>query len=303
MTSRIDHIFNRVTLRYGDLTDSSNLLNVLTEIKNTYPDIERLEVYNLGAMSHVKISFEMPEYTCDVDAMGTLRLLEALRTCGIPLEKSRFYQASTSEMFGKVQEIPQKETTPFYPRSPYGVAKMYSHWITKNYRESYGMYACSGILFNHESPRRGHNFVTRKITLALGNILTGKQEALSLGNINSLRDWGHAKDYVKGMYLMLQQDKPDDYVLSTNEYHSVREFVEKSFALRGFDIKWKGEGANEVGYDVSTGRELVFILEKYFRPSEVEELLGDSTKARTELGWEPIYTFDELVREMVENDC
>ena len=303
MTSRIDHIFNRVTLRYGDLTDSSNLLNVLTEIKNTYPDIERLEVYNLGAMSHVKISFEMPEYTCDVDAMGTLRLLEALRTCGIPLEKSRFYQASTSEMFGKVQEIPQTETTPFYPRSPYGVAKMYSHWITKNYRESYGMYACSGILFNHESPRRGHNFVTRKITLALGNILTGKQEALSLGNINSLRDWGHAKDYVKGMYLMLQQDKPDDYVLSTNEYHSVREFVEKSFALRGFDIKWKGEGANEVGYDVSTGRELVFILEKYFRPSEVEELLGDSTKARTELGWEPIYTFDELVREMVENDC
>jgi GDPmannose 4,6-dehydratase len=303
MTSRIDHIFNRVTLRYGDLTDSSNLLNVLTEIKNTYPDIERLEVYNLGAMSHVKISFEMPEYTCDVDAMGTLRLLEALRTCGIPLEKSRFYQASTSEMFGKVQEIPQKETTPFYPRSPYGVAKMYSHWITKNYRESYGMYACSGILFNHESPRRGHNFVTRKITLALGNILTGKQEALSLGNINSLRDWGHAKDYVNGMYLMLQQDKPDDYVLSTNEYHSVREFVERAFALRGFDIKWKGEGANEVGYDVSTGRELVFILEKYFRPSEVEELLGDSTKARTELGWEPIYTFDELVREMVENDC
>jgi GDPmannose 4,6-dehydratase len=303
MTSRIDHIFNRVTLRYGDLTDSSNLLNVLTEIKNTYPDIERLEVYNLGAMSHVKISFEMPEYTCDVDAMGTLRLLEALRTCGIPLEKSRFYQASTSEMFGKVQEIPQKETTPFYPRSPYGVAKMYSHWITKNYRESYGMFACSGILFNHESPRRGHNFVTRKITLALGNILKGKQESLSLGNINSLRDWGHAKDYVKGMYLMLQQDKPDDYVLSTNEYHSVREFVEKSFALRGFDIKWKGEGANEVGYDFSTGRELVFIMEKYFRPSEVEELLGDSTKARTELGWEPIYTFDELVREMVENDC
>ena len=303
MTSRVDHIFDRLTLRYGDLTDSSNLLNVLTEIKREHPDIERLEVYNLGAMSHVKISFEMPEYTCDVDAMGTLRLLEAIRTCGIPLDKIRFYQASTSEMFGKVQEIPQKETTPFYPRSPYGVAKLYSHWITKNYRESYNMYACSGILFNHESPRRGHNFVTRKITIAIGNILKGKQNSLVLGNINSLRDWGHAKDYVKGMYLMLQQDKPDDYVLSTNEYHSVREFVEKSFALRGFDIKWKGEGANEVGYDVSTGRELVFILEKYFRPSEVEELLGDSTKARTELGWEPIYTFDELVREMVENDC
>ena len=303
MTSRVDHIFDKLILRYGDLTDSSNLLNVLSEIKNTYPDIERLEVYNLGAMSHVKISFEMPEYTCDVDAMGTLRLLEAIRTCGIPLDKIRFYQASTSEMFGKVQEIPQKETTPFYPRSPYGVAKMYSHWITKNYRESYGMYSCSGILFNHESPRRGHNFVTRKITIALGNILKGKQEALYLGNINSLRDWGHAKDYIKGMYLMLQQDKPEDYILSTNEYHSVREFVEKSFALKGFDIKWKGEGVNEVGYDANTGRELVFISEKYFRPSEVEELLGYSTKARTELGWEPSCSFDELVGEMVENDC
>jgi GDPmannose 4,6-dehydratase len=303
MTSRVDHIFDRLHLRYGDLTDSSNLLNILSEIKNVYPNIERLEVYNLGAMSHVKISFEMPEYTCDVDAMGTLRLLEAIRTCGIPLDKIRFYQASTSEMFGKVQEVPQKETTPFYPRSPYGVAKMYSHWITKNYRESYGMYACSGILFNHESPRRGHNFVTRKITIALGNILKGKQETLSLGNINSLRDWGHAKDYIKGMYLMLQQDKPDDYILSTNEYHSVREFVEKSFALKGFDIKWKGDGVKEIGYDVNTGRDLVFILEKYFRPSEVEELLGDSTKARTELGWEPSYSFDELVKEMVENDC
>ena len=302
MTSRIDHIFDNLTLRYGDLTDSSNILNVLTNIKNTYPDIERLEVYNLGAMSHVKISFEMPEYTCDVDAMGTLRLLEAIRTCGIPLDKIRFYQASTSEMFGKVQEIPQRETTPFYPRSPYGVAKLYSHWITKNYRESYGMYACSGILFNHESPRRGHNFVTRKITIALGNILKGKQERLVLGNIHSMRDWGHAKDYVNGMYLMLQQDKPDDYILSTNEYHSVKEFVEKSFKLGGFDIGWRGEGVDEVGYDVNTGRELVSISEKYFRLAEVEELLGDSTKARTELGWEPKYTFDELVREMVESD-
>ena len=303
MTSRVDHIFDRLTLRYGDLTDSSNLLNVLTEIKREHPDIERLEVYNLGAMSHVKISFEMPEYTCDVDAMGTLRLLEAIRTCGIPLDKIRFYQASTSEMFGKVQEIPQKETTPFYPRSPYGVAKLYSHWITKNYRESYNMYACSGILFNHESPRRGHNFVTRKITIAIGNILKGKQNSLVLGNINSLRDWGHAKDYVKGMYLMLQQDKPEDYILSTNECHTVREFIEKSFALKGFDIKWKGEGINEVGYDANTGRELVFISDKYFRPTEVEELLGDSTKARNELGWVPKYSFDELVREMVENDC
>ena len=303
MTSRVDHIFDRLTLRYGDLTDSSNLLNVLTEIKRVHPDIERLEVYNLGAMSHVKISFEMPEYTCDVDAMGTLRLLEAIRTCGIPLDKIRVYQASTSEMFGKVQEIPQKETTPFYPRSPYGVAKLYSHWITKNYRESYNMYACSGILFNHESPRRGHNFVTRKITIAIGNILKGKQNSLVLGNINSLRDWGHAKDYVKGMYLMLQQDKPEDYILSTNECHTVREFIEKSFALKGFDIKWKGEGINEVGYDANTGRELVFISDKYFRPTEVEELLGDSTKARNELGWVPKYSFDELVREMVENDC
>ena len=297
ITSRIDHIFDKLTLRYGDLTDSSNILNVLTNIKNTYPDIERLEVYNLGAMSHVKISFEMPEYTCDVDAMGTVRLLEVIRACGIPLNKIRFYQASTSEMFGKVQEIPQRETTPFYPRSPYGVAKLYSHWITKNYRESYGMYACSGILFNHESPRRGHNFVTRKITIALGNILKGKQEKLVLGNIHSMRD------YVNGMYLMLQQDKPDDYILSTNEYHNVKEFVEKSFKLGGFDIGWRGEGVDEVGYDVNTGRELVSISEKYFRPAEVEELLGDSTKARTELGWKPKYTFDELVREMVESDC
>ena len=303
ITTRVDHIFDKLVLRYGDLTDSSNLLNILTEIKNTYPLLERLEVYNLGAMSHVKISFEMAEYTCDVDAMGTLRLLEATITCGIPLDKIRFYQASTSEMFGKVVEVPQKETTPFYPRSPYGVAKLYSHWITKNYRESYGMYACSGILFNHESPRRGHNFVTRKITLALGNILNGKQDKLVLGNINSLRDWGHAKDYVNGMYLMLQQETPDDYILSTNEYHTVREFVEKSFALKGYNIRWKGQDVNEIGYDVTTDRELIFISDKYFRPAEVEELLGDSSKARNELNWTPKYTFDELVREMVENDC
>jgi len=302
-TSRIDHIFNKITLRYGDLTDSSNLLGVLMEIKNKYDDLDRLEVYNLGAMSHVKISFEMPEYTCDVDAMGTLRLLESIRTSGISLDKIRFYQASTSEMFGKVVEVPQKETTPFYPRSPYGVAKLYSHWITKNYRESYNMYACSGILFNHESPRRGHNFVTRKITIALGNILNGKQDKLVLGNINSLRDWGHAKDYVEGMWLMLQQDSPDDYVLSTKEYHSVREFIEKAFGLKGFSIVWKGSGVNEIGYDEKTGRELIFISEKYFRPTEVDELLGDSTKARTELGWTQKYSFDELVNEMVESDC
>jgi GDPmannose 4,6-dehydratase len=265
--------------------------------------MERLEVYNLGAMSHVKISFEMPEYTCDVDAMGTLRLLESIKTSCIPLEKIRFYQASTSEMFGKVVEVPQKETTPFYPRSPYGVAKLYSYWITKNYRESYGMFACSGILFNHESPRRGHNFVTRKITIALGNILKGKQDKLVLGNINSLRDWGHAKDYVEGMWRMLQTEVADDYILSTNEYHSVREFVEKAFALKGFNIKWKGFGINEIGYDDNTGRELIFISEKYFRPAEVDELLGDSTRARAELGWTPSHTFEELVAEMVELDC
>jgi GDPmannose 4,6-dehydratase len=302
-TTRVDHIFDKLILRYGDLTDSSTLLNILMEIKNTYPLLERLEVYNLGAMSHVKISFEMPEYTCDVDAMGTLRLLEAIKTCGVSFDKVRFYQASTSEMFGKVVEIPQKETTPFYPRSPYGVAKLYSHWITKNYRESYGMFACSGILFNHESPRRGHNFVTRKITIALGNIVKGTQDKLVLGNINSLRDWGHAKDYVNGMYLMLQQEKPDDFILSTNEYHTVREFIEKSFALKGYNIKWKGQGVNEIGYDENTDRELIFISDKYFRPAEVEELLGDNTKAKKELGWTSKYSFDELVREMVENDC
>ena len=287
-TGRIDHIFDQLFLRYGDLTDSSNLFNVLTEIKNTYPDITRLEVYNLGAMSHVKVSFELPEYTCDVDAMGTLRLLEACRTCGVPLSKIRFYQASTSEMYGKVVEVPQTERTPFYPRSPYGVAKLYAFWITKNYREAYNMYACSGILFNHESPRRGHNFVTRKVTIALGNILNGKQDRLVLGNINSLRDWGHAKDYVKGMWLMLQQENADDYVLATNEYHSVREFVERAFFQKGIKMGWKGEGIEEIGYNMDTGKEYVFISEKYFRPAEVDELLGDSTKAKEELGWVPM---------------
>jgi GDPmannose 4,6-dehydratase len=303
-THRIEHIFSKLVLRYGDLTDGINLLNVLVEIKNKYgADLDRLEVYNLAAMSHVKVSFEIPDYTCSVDAAGTLRMLESIRNSGIPLEKVRFYQASTSELYGKVVEVPQKETTPFYPRSPYGVAKLYGFWITKNYRESYGMYACSGILFNHESPRRTHNFVTRKITLALGNILRGTQDKLVLGNLNSLRDWGHAKDYVRGMWLILQQDAPDDYVLSTNEYHSVREFVEKTFKMRGFNIKWKGEGVNEVGYDETTGRELVFVSEKYFRPAEVDELLGDSTKARTNLGWTPEYSFDTLVQEMVQADC
>jgi len=299
-TKRIDHIFDRLNLRYGDLTDSTSLTNILSEIGRL--EFDRLEVYNLAAMSHVKVSFDMPEYTGDADAIGVLRLLEALRTSSIDHGKIRFYQASTSEMYGQVAEVPQKETTPFHPRSPYGVAKVYGHWITKNYRESYGLFACSGILFNHESPRRGHTFVTRKITIALGNILAGKQDRLVLGNIHSLRDWGHAKDYVKGMWLMLQQDTPDDYVLSTNEYHSVKEFVEKSFGLRGFHIEWKGEGENEVGFDKITGRELVFVSRKYYRPAEVEELLGDSTKARTILGWTPECSFDDLVKDMVEAD-
>jgi GDPmannose 4,6-dehydratase len=302
-TDRIELILNQITLRYGDLSDSVNLLNILNEIKNTYTSIDRLEIYNLAAMSHVKVSFDMPEYTGDIDAIGVLRLLESARNCGIPLEKIRFYQASTSELYGKVIEVPQKETTPFYPRSPYGVAKLYGYWIVKNYREAYGMHACSGILFNHESPRRGHNFVTRKITIGLNKILKGLETKLVLGNINSLRDWGHAKDYVEGMWRILQRDTPDDYVLSTNEYHSVREFIEKSFALKGFNIQWKGEGINEIGYDSNTGRELIVISEKYFRPTEVDELLGDSTKARTELGWKCNYSFDDLVKEMVETDC
>ncbi len=302
-THRIEHIFNHphLILKYGDLTDSSNLLQIISDIKNKHLEMERLEIYNLGAMSHVKVSFEMPEYTGEVDALGTLRLLEAIRSSGIQ-DKIRFYQASTSEMFGKVQEVPQRETTPFYPRSPYGVAKLYAHWITKNYRESYNLFTCSGLLFNHESPRRAHNFVTRKVTIGLGKILRGEIDRLILGNLDAKRDWGHAKDYVYGMYLMLQQDKPDDYVLSTNEMHSVREFVEKTFALKGFDIEWKGEGLEEVGYDKKTGRELIFVSEKYFRPAEVEELLGDSSKARRELGWSPKISFDQLVKEMVEYD-
>lgn len=301
-TCRVDHLFDKLHLRYGDLADSVNILNVLNEISREHSTLDRLEVYNLGAMSHVKISFDMPEYVADVDGIGVLRLLEALRNCSIPQTKIRFYQASTSELYGKVVETPQTEKTPFYPRSPYGVAKLYGHWITQNYRESYGMYACSGILFNHESPRRGHNFVTRKITIALGKIMKGEQERLTLGNLDSLRDWGHSKDYVYGMWLMLQQETPCDYVLSTNEYHSVREFVERAFSLKGFCIKWKGSGTNEIGYDEKTGRELVFVSEAYFRLSEVDALLGDSTKARTELGWVSKYSFDELVQEMVAAD-
>jgi GDPmannose 4,6-dehydratase len=309
-TQRIDHVYDNpnLILRYGDLSDSSCISSIVNEIKYKYfsstinEKEDRFEIYNLGAMSHVAVSFEMPEYTGNIDALGTLRLLITLKDLNLN-SIVRFYQASTSELYGKVVEVPQNENTPFYPRSPYGVAKLYAHWITKNYREAYGMYACSGILFNHESNRRGKTFVTRKITICLGNILKGKQERLVLGNLDAKRDWGHARDYVEGMWLMLQQDKPDDFVLSTNEFHTVREFVEKSFALKGFNIQWKGSGTDEIGYDANTGRELIFISDKYFRPAEVEELLGDSTKARTILGWTPKCTFDELVKEMVESDC
>jgi len=302
-TSRIEHLFDKLNLRYGDLTDGTNLINIFNEIKNKYNEkIERLEVYNLGAMSHVKISFDSPEYTANVDAIGTLKMLETIRNCGIELNKIRFYQASTSELYGKVLEVPQTELTQFNPRSPYAVAKLYAHYITKNYRDAYNLYCCCGILFNHESYRRGHNFVTRKITMALGNIVKGTQDKLVLGNIDSLRDWGHAKDYIEGMWLMLQQDKPDDYILSSNTYHSVREFVEKCFALKGFNIMWKGIGVNEIGYDTNTMRELIFISEKYFRPAEVEELLGCSDKARNVLGWNPQISFDMMIKEMVDYD-
>ena len=303
-THRIEHLYDNknLILKYGDMTDAANLLMILAKIKNTHPNMERLEIYNLAAMSHVKVSFEMPIYTGQADGIGVLNLLEAIRSNGL-IKKTRFYQASTSELYGKVQEIPQKETTPFYPRSPYGVAKLYGFWITKNYRESYNMFACNGILFNHESKRRGPTFVTRKITRGLNMILTGERDKLIMGNINAKRDWGHAKDYCEGMWLMLQHDKPDDYILSTNEFHSVREFIEKAFSLKGFNIKWKGKGINEIGYDEKTGRELIFISERYFRPTEVDELLGDSTKARTVLGWKHKYSFDDLVKEMVKNDC
>ena len=303
-TQRIAHLYDNTNfiLKYGDMTDSPNLLMIMHEIKSMYEDFERLEIYNLAAMSHVKVSFEMPEYCANADGVGVLRLLEAIRSSGI-MDKCRFYQASTSELYGLVQEIPQKETTPFYPRSPYGVAKLYGYWITKNYRESYNMFACNGILFNHESPRRGPTFVTRKITRGLNMILKGERDCLVMGNLDAKRDWGHAKDYVEGMWKMLQVDKPDDYVLSTNEFHSVREFIEKAFALKGFQIKWKNKGIKEIGYDEHTGRELIFVSEKYFRPAEVEELLGNSSKARNELKWTPKCTFDQLVKEMVTFDC
>lgn len=303
-TGRIENIFSnkRLVLHYGDLTDSTCLVSVLASIKTKYPDMTRLEIYNLAAQSHVKVSFEIPEYTADTDAFGTLKLLEAIRINHLEYI-ARFYQASTSELYGLVQEIPQKETTPFYPRSPYGVAKLYGYWIVKNYRESYGMFACNGILFNHESERRGHNFVTRKVTIGLGKILRGETDRLTMGNIDSQRDWGHAQDYVEGMWRILQHDQPEDFVLSTGKMYSVRKFIETAFDLKGIHIVWKGEGVDEVGYDVNTGREYIFIDPKYFRPAEVELLIGDSTKARTVLGWQPQIEFDELVQRMVMADC
>lgn len=299
-TARIDHLIEgepgregRFVLHHGDMTDSSSLTHILQKVK---PD----EVYNLAAQSHVAVSFEEPEYTANSDAMGALRLLEAIRFLGLG-EKTRFYQASTSELYGLVQEVPQRETTPFHPRSPYAVAKLYAYWITVNYREAYGLYACNGTLFNHESPLRGETFVTRKITRALARIKLGTQSELRLGNMDAKRDWGHARDYVKMMWLMLQQDKPEDYVIATGEQYSVREFVARAAEVLGMTITFEGEGVDEVGRDES-GRVIVRVDPQYFRPAEVETLLGDASKARQQLGWEPETSFDELVREMVESD-
>jgi GDPmannose 4,6-dehydratase len=297
-TERIDHLYQdphdshtRFLLHYGDMTDSTNIIRIMQEVA---PD----EVYNLAAQSHVHVSFETPEYTANADALGPLRILEAIRI--LKMEgKTRFYQASTSELYGLVQETPQRETTPFYPRSPYAVAKLYAYWITVNYREAYSMYACNGILFNHESPIRGETFVTRKIARAAAAIGAGRQETLFLGNLDARRDWGHARDYVKGMWLMMQRDHPEDFVLATGEAHSVREFVERAFAEIGCRIAWQGTGRDEVGFDSVTGRMLVQVDPRYFRPTEVEALLGDPGKARALLGWRPTVTFDSLVREMV----
>ncbi|MBF1372613.1 MAG: GDP-mannose 4,6-dehydratase [Porphyromonadaceae bacterium] len=305
-TERIEHLYfeewvrdmkrgRALNLHYGDMTDSSSLIRI---IQQTQPD----EIYNLAAQSHVKVSFDVPEYTAETDATGTLRLLEAVRILGLE-KKTKIYQASTSELFGLVQEIPQRETTPFYPRSPYGVAKLYGFWITKNYRESYGMFAVNGILFNHESERRGETFVTRKITLAAARIAAGEQDKLYLGNLSALRDWGYARDYVECMWLMLQHDTPEDFVIATGEQHSVREFTERAFHEVGIDLRWEGEGVEEHGIDIATGRILVEVDPKYFRPAEVETLLGDPTKAKELLGWNPSKTsFEELVRIMVRHD-
>ena len=305
-TGRIEHLYfnewvrdmkqNRtINLHYGDMTDSSSLIRIIREVKPT-------EIYNLAAQSHVKVSFDVPEYTAETDAVGTLRLLEAVRILNRE-NVTRIYQASTSELYGKVQEVPQSETTPFYPRSPYGCAKLYGFWITKNYRESYGMYAVNGILFNHESERRGETFVTRKITLAVARIVNGLQDKLYLGNLNALRDWGYAKDYVECRWLIMQQDEPEDFVIATGEYHSVREFTTLAFRRAGIELEWQGEGVEEKGIDKATGKILVEVDPKYFRPCEVEQLLGDPTKAKQKLGWNPRKTsFEELINIMVDND-
>ena len=299
-TDRIDHLYQdphdedrRFILHYGDLTDSTNLIRVVQEVQ---PD----EIYNLAAQSHVQVSFESPEYTANADALGTLRLLEAIRILGLE-KKTRFYQASTSELYGKVQEIPQTEKTPFYPRSPYAVAKLYAYWITVNYREAYGMYACNGTLFNHESPLRGETFVTRKITRAMARIKLGLQKSLYLGNLDAKRDWGHAKDYVEMQWLMLQQDEPDDYVIATGQQYSVRQFVEFAAKELGISIEWRGSGVDEKGYD-GDGNCIVAVDPRYFRPTEVDTLLGNPAKAHAKLGWRPKTTFEELVREMAEED-
>ena len=305
-TGRIEHLYfdewvrdmkqkRTINLHYGDMTDSSSLIRIIQQVQ---PD----EIYNLAAQSHVKVSFDVPEYTAEADAIGTLRMLEAVRILGLE-KKTRIYQASTSELFGKVQEVPQKETTPFYPRYPYGVAKQYGFWITKNYRESYGMFAVNGILFNHESERRGETFVTRKISLAAARIAQGEQDKLYLGNLDARRDWGYAKDYIECMWLILQHDVPEDFVIATGEMHTVREFATLAFKEAGIELRWEGEGVNEKGIDVATGKSLVEVDPKYFRPSEVEQLLGDPTKAKTLLGWDPRKTsFEELVSIMVRHD-
>jgi len=300
-TERIDHLYQdrhdsnrRLVLHYGDLSDAISLTKIVTEIQ---PD----EVYNLGAQSHVAVSFEAPEYTADTVGLGALRVLEAIRIAGLE-KKTKFYQASTSELFGEVQETPQRETTPFYPRSPYAAAKLYAYWITINYREAYGIYACNGILFNHESPIRGETFVTRKITRALARISLGLQNTVFLGNLNALRDWGHAKDYIEMQWLMLQQEKPEDYCIATGVQYSVREFIETAWNFLGRSIRWEGEGVNEKGYDKDNGKLIVAVDSQYFRPTEVETLLGDASKAREKLGWEPKITFSEMVDEMMEND-
>ena len=292
---RIEHLLDKITLHDGDLTDSSSLVRIINRVK---PD----EIYNLAAQSHVQVSFDVPEYSGDVDALGTLRVLEAVRILGLT-EKTKIYQASTSELYGKVEEVPQSETTPFHPYSPYAVAKQYAFWMTKEYREAYGMFACNGILFNHESERRGETFVTRKITLAAGRIAEGLQDHLELGNMDSLRDWGYAKDYVECMWLILQQDKPDDFVIATGEQHTVRDFTEKAFAVNGITLRWEGTGLDEKGYDAATGKMLVCVNPQWFRPTDVDNLWGDPTKAKTVLGWNPQKTsYEELIRIMAEHD-